>query len=191
MKAPFQSGFIAISFAALAGFAMAETDCAKLAVNVKHAVEAKPEAVLEIVESRVAASPDCVCEVVKAAIEASEADASEVAAIVETAAAAAPSEMRLAAQCALAVAPDSLAEVQSVISRLEPGQGEPSHSGKSAKAKEPVDVLPAWNPLDFPGQGIGPTVGGPGGFPWLPPTEIPPVFVPPVINPPGGTETDF
>ncbi|MGE9269257.1 MAG: hypothetical protein ACQKBU_00520 [Verrucomicrobiales bacterium] len=176
-------------------FAAAESDCTKLAVQVKHAVSAKPDDVLVIVESQVAAHSGCACEIVKAAIEASKADSAEVAAIVEVAAQTAPDQMRIVSQCAVAVAPDALTEVQMVMARLEPAKGEVAHD--SAKSpKTPVEVKPAWNPLDFPGQGIGPNPGGPGGLPWLPPTtevppgRIPPVVVPPVIEPPVGTETD-
>ena len=180
--------------------ALAETDCLKLSVEVKHAAAAKPEAVLELVERQVSANPTCACEVVKAAIEATKADAKTVAAIVETVAQVAPDQMRLVSQCAVAVAPDALTEVQMVMARLEPGQGESDYSGKSAKSpKAPVDVKPAWNPLDFPGQGIGPNPGGPGGYPWMPPTVVPPgggppiilPTPPPVIEPPVATPTDF
>lgn len=180
--------------------ALAEVDCLKVSVEVKHAAVAKPEAILEMIERQVASNPSCACEIVKAAIEAIEADAKTVAAIVETAAQVAPDQMRLISQCAVAVAPDSLTEVQMVMARLEPAQGEAAYSGKSSKGpKEPVDVKPAWNPLDFPGQGVGPTIGGPGGYPLLPPGitppgTVPPVVVPPlppIIEPPVGTPTDF
>jgi hypothetical protein len=108
--------------------------------------------------------------------------------------------MRLISQCAVAVAPDSLTEVQMVMARLEPAQGEASYSGKSSKGpKEPIDVKPEGNPLNFPGQGVGPTIGGPGGYSTLPPGITPPGTVPPVvtptlppiIEPPVGTRTDF
>jgi len=180
--------------------ALAEADCLKLSVEVKHAAVAKPDAVLELIERQVAANPSCACEIVKAAVEALEADAKTVAAIVETAAQVAPDQMRLISQCAVAVAPDSLTEVQMVMARLEPGKGETSYSDKSAKSpKAPVETKPAWNPLDFPGQGIGPNPGGPGGFPWLPPEGLPPGTVPPIIippippiiEPPVSTPTDF
>ena len=171
--------------------AAADRDCLEVAVSVKHAVAAQPGKVLEILETQLSSAPGCECEVVKAAIEGAEADAATVAAIVETAASVAPDQMRLISQCAVAVAPDALGEVQAVLSRLDPNKGETTYSAKGAKTpKEPIDVLPAWNPLDFPGQGpIGPNPGGPGGFPLLPP-GLPPT-VPPVINPPVGTETNF
>src|SRR5690606_13216771 len=179
----------AIAAAVLGSFpavAVAEQDCLQLAVSVKHAIEAKPAAVLEVVEAQVSANPGCACDVVKAAIEASKADAQLVAAIVETAATAAPDKMRLVAQCAAAVAPDALSNVQSVLNRLDPNKGESGHSAKSAKGPKNVEVQPAWNPLDVPGQGpVGPTPGGP---PMLPP-GLPP-GVPPVITPPVDTEID-
>jgi hypothetical protein len=164
---------------------MAEVDCLKVSVSVKHAVAAKPSAVLEIVEKEVSANPDCACDVVKAAIQSSKADNKTIAAIVETAATSAPDKMRLISQCAVAVAPQALADVQAVISRLEPNKGESGYSSKGGKNPQ-VEVKPAWNPLDFPGQGpVGPTPGGP---PALPP-GLPPV-VPPVIVPPVGTPID-
>ena len=175
---------------------LADTDCLKLSVEVKHAAAAKPASVLEIVERQVGANPNCACEVVKAAIEATKADSKTVAAIVETAAQVAPEQMRLISQCAVAVAPDALQEVQMVMARLEPGQGEAPSEISAKNPKAPVEVKPAWNPLDFPGAGIGPNPGGPGGFPWLPPTgtppgTVPPVIIPPIIEPPVGTPTDF
>lgn len=174
-----------------AGSAMAADDCVKVSVSTQHAVAADGANLLEIVEQKVSASPGCACEIVKAAIEAAESSPKEVASIVETAASAAPEHMRQISQCALAVAPDAFSEVQMVMARLEPGQGEEAYSAKSSKSpKEPiVEVKPAWNPLDFPGQGpVGPNPGGPGGYPILPP-GVPP-GVPPVVNPPAGTETD-
>jgi hypothetical protein len=168
-------------------------DCLELAVSVKHAVAAVPSKVLEIVEKEVAANPDCACEVVKAAIQGSDADSKLVASIVETAATAAPEKMRLVSQCAVAVAPEALGDVQAVMSRLDPNLGEASESSKSAKSPkgaEDVVVQPAWNPLDFPGQGpVGPTPGGSGGLSVLPP-GLPPGTVPPIIAPPSGTGID-
>ncbi len=188
MKTTLRFAIAAAVLGSLPAVAVAEQDCLKLAVSVKHAIEANPAAVLEVVEARVSANPGCACEVVKAAIEASKADAKLVAAIVETAATAAPDKMRLVAQCAVAVAPDALANVQSVLNRIDPNKGESGHSAKSAKSpKGPIETAPAWNPLDFPGEGpIGPTPGGP---PLLPP-GLPPGY-PPVITPPGDTEIDY
>ncbi len=164
-------------------------DCLELAVSVKHAVAAAPSNVLEVVEKEVTAHPDCACEVVKAAIQGAEADSKLVANIVETAATAAPEKMRLVSQCAVAVAPEALGDVQAVMNRLDPNLGEASYSSKSAKSSKgakDVAVQPAWNPLDFPGQGpVGPTPGGP---PIVPP-GLPPT-IPPIITPPSGTPID-
>jgi hypothetical protein len=177
----------AVAFGLFPLAANAETDCLNLAVSVKHAVAAKPSEVLQIVEKEVSANADCACEVVKAAIQGAEADAKTVAGIVEVAASVAPDKMRLISQCAVAVAPEALTDVQAVMSRLDPNRGESGDSAKSAKsAKGDVAVKPAWNPLDFPGQGpVGPTPGGP---PMIPP-GLPPT-VPPIITPPTGTEID-
>jgi hypothetical protein len=189
MKTSLRFALVAAGLGLLPASSMAAEDCLKLAVSVKHAASAQPAKVLEIVESEITASPDCACEIVKAAIQGAEADSKTVASIVETAAMAVPEKMRLVSQCAVAVAPDALGEVQSVMSRLDPNRGESSPSSKSAKdAKDAKDVAvkPAWNPLDFPGQGpIGPTPGGP---PIVPP-GLPP-GVPPVITPPQGTRID-
>jgi hypothetical protein len=185
MKTTFRFALVAAALGMLPAATMAEVDCLKVSVSVKHAVAAKPSAVLEIVEKEVSANPDCACDVVKAAIQSSKADNKTIAAIVETAATSAPDKMRLISQCAVAVAPQALADVQAVISRLEPNKGESGYSSKGGKNPQ-VEVKPAWNPLDFPGQGpVGPTPGGP---PALPP-GLPPV-VPPVIVPPVGTPID-
>jgi hypothetical protein len=188
MKKTFRFAIVA----ALLGFAssaMAEVDCLKLSVAVKHAVAADPTEVLKIVEKEVGANSSCACEIVKAAIEASKADAAQVASIVEIAGTIAPDQLRLVSQCAVAVAPDALVEVQAVTARLDPNKGEvAAESSKGPKA--PIDVKPAWNPLNFPGQGpVGPNPGGPGGIPVMP--FNPPPTVPPVINPPDGTDTGF
>ncbi|NJM38324.1 MAG: hypothetical protein HC845_10955 [Akkermansiaceae bacterium] len=127
-----------------------------------------------------AAAPGCACEIVKSAIEASVADTKIVAAIVEAAAMAAPEQMRLISQCAVAVAPDALSAVQAVLAKLDPNLGETGASSKGSKsAKSPAgEVASAGNPLDFPGQGpVGPTPGGPGGYPLIP--NIPPVLIAP------------
>lgn len=185
MKHTSRFAIAAASLGLLSASAMA-VDCLELAVSVKHAASAKPEAVLELVEKEVSASPDCACEVVKAAIQGSEADSKMVAKIVEVAASAAPEKMRLVSQCAVAVAPESLGDVQAVMNRLDPNKGESGYSSKDAKGAKDVAVKPAWNPLDFPGQGpVGPTPGGP---PILPP-GLPP-GVPPIITPPVGTQID-
>lgn len=157
--------------------ASAEVDCIALSVTVKNAADADKSKVVEIVSTQVSNAPTCACEVVKAAIEGASADAETVAAIVEAAAIAAPDQMRLIAQCAVAVAPDALAEVQAVMSKLDPNLGESGTSAKDSKDAKgsggEVAAMP--NPLDFPGQGpVGPNPGGPGGFPLFP-------FLPPVI----------
>ena len=90
MKTTLRFAIAAAVLGSLPAVAVAEQDCLQLAVSVKHAIEAKPAAVLEVVEAQVSANPGCACDVVKAAIEASKADAQMVAAIVETAATAAP-----------------------------------------------------------------------------------------------------
>ncbi len=182
MKTTFRFALAAAALAMLPAAAVAEVDCLKISVAVKHAVAAKPAEVLQIVEAQVSANPDCACEVVKAAIQASEADSKAIAAIVETAATAAPDKMRLVSQCAVAVAPEALAEVQAVMSRLDPNKGESGYSAKGGK-QPVVEVKPAWNPLDFPGQGpVGPTPGGPPMLPPGLPPSIPPVIVPPVAT---------
>ncbi len=181
-----------LAVAASVGGAAAADQCLELAVSVKHAVKADESSVLEIVEKQVAAHPGCACEVVKAAVEETKAEAELVAAIVEAAATTAPEHLRLISQCAVAVAPDALSEVQAVVIRLEPSSGEAVESAKSAKdPKMPIDVKPAWNPLDFPGEGVGPSPGT-----WIPDSPIPvppipPTINPPVVEPPVGTETDM
>jgi hypothetical protein len=183
MKTTFQFALVAAALGMLPAASMADVDCLKLAISVKHSVTAQPAKVLEVVEKEITANPDCACEVVKAAIQGAEADASVVAKIVETAATAAPEKMRLISQCAVAVSPESLADVQAVMNRLDPNRGETTYSSKDAKSPKDVAVKPAWNPLDFPGQGpVGPTPGGP---PIVPP-GLPPT-VPPIITPPTGT----
>lgn len=144
---------------------------------------------IEIVADMVVRNPGCSCEVVKAAIEKSEPDAKTVAAIVEAASLAAPERMRLIAQCAIAMAPDALGEVQAVLARLDPNRGESADSSKSAKSAKipaaPGEVASMPNPLDFPGQGpVGPTPGGPGGFPLIP------ILIPIILDPPGVTEVN-
>jgi hypothetical protein len=167
--------------------ASAEVDCLKLSLAVKHAVAAEQSQVLEIVATEVAAAPTCACEIVKAAIEGSRAKPATVAAIVETAATVAPEHLRLIAQCAVAVAPDALAQVQTVLAKLDPNCGKTTPSAKSSKdAKAPAgEVAAMYNPLDFPGQGpVGPTIGGPGGQPLIP------IFPPIIINPPSVTDVN-
>ena len=192
MKTTFRFALVATALGLAPAVATAETDCLNLAASVKIAVAEKPADVLAVVEKEVSANPDCACEVVKAAIQESKADAKTVAAIVETAASVAPDKMRLISQCAVAVAPEALADVQAVLSRLDPNRGESGYSSKGSKDVKgaAVDVKPAWNPLDFPGQGpVGPTPGGaPPGNPGFPPG--PPIIIPPIITPPNGSDID-
>lgn len=158
-------------------------DCYKVSAAVKKAVTAKPDNVLALVKSNVAQNESCACEIVKAAIMASDADKKLVASIVEAAIEAAPSKYRIIGQCAVAVAPDALAEVQAVITKYGAASGDSGYSAKGdekgGKVVKGPDPIPS-NPLDFPGQGpIGPTLGGPGGFPLFPPGLQPPTVTPP------------
>lgn len=167
-----------LTFSMGLGFASDEANqCGNLSLSVKAAVATEQSKVLEIVTNEISSSPECACEVVKAAIEGSAADVKTVAAIVEAAIAAAPDQMRLIAQCAIAVAPDALAEVQTVIAKLDPNTGDSGQSAKSAKGeKSPIGEVAAMpNPLDFPGK---------RRIPPLPP--FPPIIF--VVNPPGVTK---
>ena len=162
-----------------------ETNCRTAALSVEQRVKLVPSDLLAIVETEVSANSQCVCEIVKSAILASNADTDEVVRIVETAIHAAPETMRLVSQCAIAASPDSLAAIQGLLARLDPnaGEGESAKSSKHAKAAAVVasmnEVAPSPNPLDFPGIGpVGPTSGGPGGQPLIPP--MPPIITPPV-----------
>ena len=193
MKTTFRFALLVAALGTAPAVVTAETDCLNLAASVKIAVAEKPADVLAVVEKEVSANPDCACEVVKAAIQESKADAKTVAAIVETAASVAPDKMRLISQCAVAVAPESLADVQAVLSRLDPNRGETTDSAKGSKNAKgaAVDVKPAWNPLDFPGEGpVGPTPGGaPPITPGVPPG--PPPYIPPIITSPNGSDIDI
>jgi hypothetical protein len=158
-------------------------DCYKVSTAVKAAVAAHPEKVLELVAAQVAQNESCACEVVKAAIVASGADKQLVAGIVEAAIEVAPSKVRIIGQCAVAVAPDALAEVQAVVTKYGAASGDSGYSAKGDEKGGKVVVTPPpvpHNPLDFPGQGpVGPTPGGPGGFPLFPPGLQPPTVTPP------------
>ncbi len=164
-------------------------DCYKVSTAVKKAVAAHPERVLELVATQVAQNESCACEVVKAAIVASAADKQLVAGIVEAAIEVAPSKVRIIGQCAVAVAPDALAEVQAVVTKYAARGGDSGHSAKGDEKGGKVVVIPPsvpQNPLDFPGQGpVGPTLGGPGGFPLFPPG-----LQPPTVTPPSSTNED-
>ncbi|MGB2010056.1 MAG: hypothetical protein ACPIB0_01800 [Akkermansiaceae bacterium] len=129
---------------------------------VAKSITSSPEKVTDIVFEQVVQNPSKVCEIVKTAIVASKADKNLVAGIVEAAAKAAPDKTATASQCAMAVAPDAIVEVQVVFAKLSAAGG----AGGMA---------PATNSLDFPGNGpVGPTPGGPGGFPLFPPGLQPP-----------------
>ncbi len=167
-------------------------DCYKVSRAVKAAVASAPDKVLELVAAQVGQNESCACEVVKAAIVASDADKELVAAIVETAAEAAPSKLRIVGQCAVAVAPDALAEVQAVVTKYGAASGDSGYAGEKGgdeKGKSPVTPPPVPNnPLDFPGQGpVGPTLGGPGGYPLLDGT-INLGGQPPTVTPPSSTD---
>ena len=176
-----------------------KTDCYKIYTAVKKAVAAQPAKVLELIATKVAQNESCACEVVKAAIVASDADKKLVAGIVETAVEAAPGKVRIIGQCAVAVAPDALAEVQAVVTKYSAAGGDSGYSAKDAKGPVPVPKpnVPV-NVLDFPvgdnpvvgpngavSNPVGPTHGGPGGFPLFPPA-----LQPPTVTPPSSTEED-
>lgn len=170
----------------------AAPDCYKVSTAVKKAVAANPENVLELVATQVAQNESCACEIVKAAIVASDADKKLVANIVSSAISSAPSKVRIIGQCAVAVAPDALAEVQAVVTKFgaNAGDGYSAKGGEKGSAKDaqagPTPPPVASNPLDFPGRGpVGPTLGGPGGFPLFPPG-----LQPPVVTPPSSTNED-
>ena len=160
-------------------------DCYKISTSVKEAVAENPEKVLELVAAKVAQNESCACEIVKAAIVASDADKELVANIVSSAITAAPEKVRIIGQCAVAVAPDALAQVQSVVTKFGANAGDGYSAKGSAKdaAGDANSPQVASNPLDFPGGNtpnpVGPTPGGPGGFPLFPPGLQPPVVTPP------------
>ena len=163
----------------------AAPDCYKISTSVKKAVGENPEKVLELVAAKVAQNESCACEIVKAAIVASDADKELVANIVSSAITAAPEKVRIIGQCAVAVAPDALAQVQSVVTKFGANAGDGYSAKGSAKdaAGDANSPQVASNPLDFPGGNtpnpVGPTPGGPGGFPLFPPGLQPPVVTPP------------
>lgn len=155
---------------------------------VTKSINSTPEKVTDIVFEQVLQNPSSACEIVKAAIVASKADKDLVADIVAAATEAAPDKITIIGQCAMAVAPDALAEVQAVFVKLAAtaagdlgGSKGGFGGGKTALPEIPLNPIalsnPA-NPLEFPGQGaVGPTPGGPGGFPLFPPGLQPPTIV--------------
>lgn len=161
-----------------------ERNCQSVALSVEQRVKLDDSELLEIVDTEVKANPGCSCEIVKAAIKASDADSEQVVSIVETSIIAAPEMMRVVSQCAIAAMPESLTAIQTLLARYDANAGESGYSAKSAKgAKQAIvapqdDVAAMPNPLDFPGNGpVGPTAGGPGGTPLLPPN--PPILITP------------
>ena len=170
-------------------------DCYKVATVVKNAVASHPEKVLELVAAQVAQNDSCACEVVKAAIVASDADKELVAEIVTAAIEVAPEKVRIIGQCAVAVAPDALAEVQAVVTQYDAASGDSGFADakggddKGGKGVAVAPPTPPSNPLDFPlgamvgtANPVGPTVGGPGGFPLFPPGLQPPTVIPPTVE---------
>lgn len=175
---------------ALVAPAFAEApDCHDVANVVKKAIVAHPEKVLDIVSGQIGQNESCACEVVKAAIVASDADKALVAEIVTVAIEVAPDKIRIIGQCAVAVAPDALAEVQSVVAEYGAASGDSgwadakggdAKGGDDKGAKGIASALPniPTNPLDFPGKGpVGPTPGGPGGYPLFTPGLQQPIVV--------------
>lgn len=154
-----------------------DQDCPALGLSVQQRVKLEPARILEIVETELAVNPSCACEVVKAALTAAGADAELTAQVVEVAATVTPESLRLISQCAIAAVPDSLAAVQSVLARLDPGSGESGYSSKSAKsAKSGKEVIPPPPPRVV--------IGDPLDRPRYP---FPP---PPPFNPPPVTDVD-
>jgi len=157
-----------------------EQDCPGLGLSVQQRVKLDPNKILEIVETELAANQSCACEVVKAALAASGADAELTARVVEVAATTVPESLRLISQCAIAQVPDSLAAVQAVMARLDPGSGESGYSSKSSKsAKSAKAASEELAPKDPPAFRIDPLSLPPIGPPILPP---PPFYPPPVTD---------
>lgn len=159
-----------------------EKSCQYVSLSVGQRVKMERFQMLEIVEAEMLSNPSCSCEIVKAAIQASDANTDEVVSIVEISINAVPEMMRVVSQCAIAAAPESLGAVQALMARYDSNAGDPGYGAKSAKsaksAKAPMDdeVAALPNPLDFPGAGpVGPTPGGPGGQPLIPPN--PPIII--------------
>lgn len=168
MKNTLKLALFGAAFSAMTASGAYAADCAQIAAQVTAAINAAPAKVLETVQSQIVANNGCACEVVRAAILASDADKAAVAEIVRTAILASPDESRLIAQCAVATAPDAIAEVQAVLSSIDPAQGE-SASAKGGvyapKGGVPQTEVVDNNPLDFPigdGEGI-PSVNAGGG----------------------------
>jgi len=147
--------------------------------------------VTKIVAAQIAKDKDRACDIVKAAIIATEADDEMIAKIVTAAISASPEDARLISQCAVAVAPDSRDAIYAVYSKYDlkvagvdaskdHSKG-PKKEVADASENEPFDL----NPLEFPSGGnvfnpVGPTPGGPGGFPLLPYGPDPRTGLPPI-----------
>ena len=185
MKNIIQCAFLSAMVTLALPAAAEESKCDRVYTVVNKAVAADSDKVLELVKKYVSQNESCACEVVKAAIVASGADKTLVAGIVETAITSAPNQVRIIGQCAVAVAPDALIQVQAVVANYTKGNYQASGTG---------------NVLDFPlgsteqVNSVGPTVGGPGGFPLFPQAVgvlQPPIVVVPddtvVVTPPPAT----
>ncbi len=159
-----------------------------VAKAVKQSVSEQPSKVIEIVSTQLAKNEAAACEIVKAAIVASNADKGLVAEIVQAATKVAPEKVGIVSQCAVAVAPDAIAEVQIILTKFAAAGGG-GMQVLAAPPFAPINTLTTpINPLDFPGQGsVGPTPGGPGGFPLFPPGLQPPV----ISNPESTTASSF
>lgn len=159
-----------------------------VAEAVKHSVSEQPGKVIEIVSTQLAKNEAAACEIVKAAIVASKANKNLVAQIVQAATKVAPEKVGVVSQCAVAVAPDAIAEVQIILTKFAAAGGG-GMQVLAAPPFAPINTLTTpINPLDFPGQGsVGPTPGGPGGFPLFPPGLQPPV----ISNPESTTASSF
>lgn len=198
MKKTLQYALMTAVFALMPAALADSADCIKVSAAVKKAVELSPSNVLEIVAQQVAANESCACEVVKAAIISSDANKDLVASIVDTAILEAPEMKDIIAQCAIAIAPDAVSDIQKIMAKYDPAQGDGGYSGKGGTgkgglAKGGLDkevILPEahqGNPLDFPTGGsltnpVGPVIGGPGGYPLLP--TLTPVYIDRSVNPP-------
>lgn len=79
------------------------TDCAKVAAQVRTAIEQDPAKVLVIVEDAMVANESCACEIVKAALNSSNANTDLARQIVLTATNVAPNLANLIAECARGV----------------------------------------------------------------------------------------
>ncbi|MGB2402042.1 MAG: hypothetical protein ACPIA7_01395 [Akkermansiaceae bacterium] len=160
-----------------------QTNADLVAETVKQSVSAQPGKVVEIVSSQLAQHDAAACEIIKAAIVASNADKNLVAEIVQAATKVAPEKVGIVSQCAVAVAPDAIAEVQTILTKFAAAGGG-GLEVLAAPPFAPINTLTTpTNPLDFPGQGsVGPTPGGPGGFPLFPPGLQPPTVSNPELT---------